>query len=383
MKKDPSATKQLEEAFVYGLHEQLSNANPGKNLIYSPLSIQVCAAMVRIGAGEGTATARELDEGLRFSNSNADKIADGFEAVLSAIRKCKALKMANRLFIMKGCKPNQRFASILEKKFHSKPMGIDFGSSSAAETINSWVEKETEKLIKNIVSPGALNDSTRLVLVNAIYFKGVWSIRFDEEDTREEDFFPEQGNPFKVSMMNVVHSFQYAELPQLGATALKMLYTDCDLSMIVILPNENTGLKNLEQKLPTTSLRAITSDMSLTKVDVKIPKFRVEFEQELSSAFKKMGMKRIFSDEAELDQTLESQEAIKVSQLLHKAFIDVNEVGTEAAAATAAVMSMRSLPATPVDRPKLFHANRPFYYTICDRNQGILFVGRFTAGGLT
>ncbi|XP_002015536.2 uncharacterized protein LOC6590792 [Drosophila persimilis] len=376
---DPSATKNLEE-FGYGLHEQLSNANPGKNLIYSPLSIQMCAAMVRMGAEEGTATARELDEGLRFSASNVDKIADGFEAVFSAFRQCKALKMANKLFIMKECKPNQRFASILEKKYHSKPKSIDFGSSSAAETINSWVEEETNKLIKNIVSPGALTNSTRLVLVNAIYFKGVWSIRFDEEDTREEEFFLEKGKPIKVSMMKVVHKFMYAELPKLGARAIKMLYTDCNLSMIIILPNESTGLKTLEQKLPTTSLKAITSDMSLIKVDVKIPKFRVEFEQELSSAFKKMGIKRIFSDEAELGQILESQEAIKVSQILHKAFIDVNEVGTEAAAATAAVMVMRSLPATPVDRPKAFHANRPFYYTICDRNHGILFVGSVTAG---
>ncbi|XP_033251728.1 serine protease inhibitor 42Dd-like isoform X1 [Drosophila miranda] len=127
-------------------------------------------------------------------------------------------------------------------------------------------------------------------------------------------------------MMKVVHKFMYAELPKLGARAIKMLYAY--LSMIIILPNESTGLKTLEQKLPTTSLKAITSEMSLIKVDVKIPKFRVEFEQELSSAFKKMGMKRIFSDEAELGQILESQEAIKVSQMLHKAFIDVNEVGT-------------------------------------------------------
>ncbi|XP_017125805.2 uncharacterized protein LOC108145113 [Drosophila elegans] len=375
--KDEEFAQGLEQ-FAYCLHEQLCRANPGQNIIYSPLSVRTSAGMLRMAATEGSATAKELDEGLRFAGRTVPEIAESFDAVLKAFEKCPILKMANGFYVMKGHQLSEQFGSILEKKFHSKSMEIDFGSDQAASIINNWVESQTNNLIKDIIGPGVLSKNSRLVLINAIHFKGMWSIGFNESETQEELFFSEPGKPVKVRMMHVSDKFSFASLPNLEATALKMNYSACNLAMIVILPDEKSSLEILESKLPSTSLEALLSSMNLEQVDVKIPSFKTEFQQELSQAFKLMDMSRIFSSQADLGALLKTQTHLSVSEIIHKAFIEVNEVGTEAAATTAVVVSLRSMPA-PQRTPKVFHANRPFFYAIYDNVHGFLFVGHFSS----
>ncbi|XP_017050328.1 alaserpin isoform X2 [Drosophila ficusphila] len=331
--KDAEFAQGLEQ-FAYCLLEQLCQANPSQNVICSPLSIRTSAGMLRMGATEGSATAKELDLGLRFGGKEVLEIADNFDAVLKAYGQCDILKMANVLYVMKGHEVAEQFGSVLEKKFHSKAMELDFSSDQAANTINSWVELQTNNRIKDIIGPQDLSADSRLVLINAIHFKGSWSIRFKESETKEENFFSEPGKPVKVRMMNVSDKFFFASLPNLDSTALKMTYSACNMAMIVILPNENSSLASLEGKLSRTSLEASSSSMSLEQVDVKIPSFRAEFQQELSQAFKLINMNRIFSDQAEFGALMKSQVPLCVSKIIHKAFIEVNEVGTEAAAAT-------------------------------------------------
>ncbi|XP_050744113.1 serine protease inhibitor 42Dd isoform X2 [Drosophila biarmipes] len=279
------------EQFAYGLLDPLCRTNPSQNIIFSPLSVRTSAGMLRMGATEGSVTAKELDEGLRFGGGNLQEIAEHFGTVLKYYQQCQVLKMANGLYVMKGLELGGQFENILERQFHSKPMEINFGSEQAASIINKWLESQTNHLIKDVIGPGVLTQDSRLLLINAIHFKGNWSIKFNESDTKEEDFFSEPGKPVK------------------------------------------------------------------------------------------MNMSRIFGDQAELGSMLKSQAPLSVSKIIHKAFIEVNEEGTEAAAATAAVISLRSLPVSERP-PKVFHANRPFFYAIFDESHGVLFIGNFNTNSL-
>ncbi|XP_034485107.1 alaserpin-like [Drosophila innubila] len=371
-------TKSLD-IFSRNFYHQLVNFNPNRNIICSPLSIQTCAGMLRMGAVDGSETAIELDGGLNFSSNYAKEIANGFSNVLTTYVECSVLTMANKLYLMKDYKVRKRFNEILTQKFHSEAENIDFSiGSEAANTINGWVESRTNKLISNIVSSDALSGNTRLVLVNAIHFKGEWTVKFEESETRSEDFFLGNEKILKVSMMNAANKYYFADLPEMDAKALRLAYQDTDLFMLIILPNLNAGLKQLEKKLQTTSLEDITSQLTLHKVFVKLPKFKAEFEQELTPVFKEMGIKLIFNGQAEFGNMLDSNERLDVSKILHKAFIEVNEEGTEVAAATAMVVAVRSMP-PPELEPKHFYADHPFYFTIYHANHGCLFVGNFNS----
>ncbi|XP_032306077.1 uncharacterized protein LOC6494624 [Drosophila ananassae] len=365
------------ETFSHCMHDHLNHLNPDQNLIFSPLSIRMAVGMLRMGADPESATALELDQGLQFGESSVSQTADNFEAVMKAFDPCQILKMANRLYIMEGQTIAAEFERVLGEKFHSTPVSIDFTSGTAERTINSWVETQTNNKIKKLIERGSLGADSRLVLINAIHFKGEWSIRFDEKMTQEDKFYPTSGTAVKISMMNQLEKYAFAELPDLEATALKMNYSACNLSMIIILPNQNSDLATLEGKLSGMSLETIVSAMSVVKVAVKIPKFKAEFSQELAGVFKMMGMKRIFSEAAEFGRMLDPPTELTVSKIIHKAFIEVNELGTEAAAATAVVLMVRSLPAP--EPHQVFIANRPFFYAICDNTHGFLFVGHFTS----
>lgn len=362
-------------AFPRNLYHQLVKLNPDINLICSPISIQTCAGMLRMGADDGSETAKQLDEGLNFTSSDVNLLADGFYKTLNYYQQCSVLQMANKIYIMQKYRTRMEFSDVLTQKFLSDIEHIDFSKSKkAANTINAWVESKTNSLIKDLVQQNVLSADTRLVLVNAIHFKGEWTIKFDENATQKEDFFLDDKNHTKVDMMQSTNNYFYADLPNFEAKALRMAYKDSELYMLIILPNKKNGLNSLEQKLKLTPLDSITSILNETKVSLKVPKFKAEFEAELKPVFEELGIDIIFSSEAEFGKMLEQNEPLSVSNILHKAFIDVNEEGTEAAAATAMVMMMRSAPA-PESMPEIFHANHPFYYTIYDENHGVLFVG--------
>ncbi|XP_030387489.1 serine protease inhibitor 42Dd-like isoform X2 [Scaptodrosophila lebanonensis] len=362
------------DTFSRNVYSELVQLNQNTNIIFSPFSIQTCAAMVRIGAEGETAT--EMDVGLKLVSSDVKEIADTYGQVMADYEKSKVLKIANKVYIKEGYSAREEFKNILTRKFLSKPENINFVQSSvAASTINAWVESKTNNLIKDLISPDVLNADTRLVLINAIHFKGQWKTKFDEANTEDEDFYLNDVDKVKMPMMNVRHDFRFAELPEYDAQALEMPYKDSDLSMLVILPNKKTGLLSLEQKLKTVKLSDITSKLSSTKVIVKFPKFKAEFSQELTPVFKKLGMVRLFADNAEFGNILQSPEALKVSQIIHKAFIDVNEEGTEAAAATAIVVMQITSTRFNVP-PKRFIANRPFYFVIKNSNNVPFFAGK-------
>uniref|UniRef100_A0A6P4EQ36 Antichymotrypsin-2-like isoform X3 n=1 Tax=Drosophila rhopaloa TaxID=1041015 RepID=A0A6P4EQ36_DRORH len=359
--------------FSINVYEKLSAQKPGENIVFSPFSIQTCAAMARIGADGETAT--QLDHGLGLASSDAGQIAHSFNQVLAAYQNSQVLRIANKIFVMEGHPLRQEFDQLLTKEFLSAAQSVNFAQSAqAAATINGWVEQRTNHLIKDLVPASALDANSRLVLVNAIHFKGTWQHQFPKHATRPDTFHLDAARSVQVPMMGLKERFRYADLPALDASALELPYKDSDLSMLIVLPNSKTGLSSLEEKLRVTPLSLITQALHKTQVVVKLPKFKAEFQVELTDVFQQLGMSKMFTDQAEFGKMLQSPEPLKVSAIIHKAFIDVNEEGTEAAAATGMVMMRCSLP-MPEPDPKRFYVDHPFNFYILNKDSTVLFAG--------
>ncbi|KAM8712989.1 hypothetical protein ACLKA7_013330 [Drosophila subpalustris] len=359
--------------FSINMYSKLITLKPNQNVVFSPFSIQSCAAMARLGAsGE---TAEELDRGLGLVSNDAEQIAKSFHQVLAAYENSTILRIANKIYIMNGYELRDEFSSLVTKQFLSAAEHVDFAQSEqAASLINSWVEQRTNNLIKDLVPASVLNADSRLVLINAIHFKGNWVHPFPEHATRNERFHLNEVDGIDVPMMNLKERFRYADLPDLNASALELPYENSDLSMLILLPKSKTGLPQLEEKLRSTPLAQITEQLHKTQVIVKLPKFKSEFEVELTEAFQQLGMTQLFSNQANFSKMLKSPENLRVSKILHKAFIDVNEKGTEAAAATGVVVRMkRSL--VSLEAPIEFHADHPFIYVLAHQQSQPLFFG--------
>ncbi|KAH8297387.1 hypothetical protein KR044_011175 [Drosophila immigrans] len=359
--------------FSINVYSKLIAQKPNQNIIFSPFSIQSCAAMARLGAkGE---TAAQLDRGLGLISNKEAEIAESFHNVLTAYENSSILHIANKIYIMTGFELQNEFSSLISKQFLSAVEPVNFAKNvEAAGKINSWVEQRTNNLIKDLVPSGALDKDSRLVLINAIHFKGNWVHQFPEDSTRNEPFHLNDADTIEVPMMNLKKRFRYANLGDLDATALELPYKDSDLSMLIVLPNSKTGLPQLEEKLRSTPLTQITGALYSTEVIVKLPKFKSEFEVELTDTFKQLGMTNLFSNEADFSKMIQSPEELKVSKIIHKAFIDVNEKGTEAAAATAMIMVGFSMPMMPQE-PNRFFADHPFNFYIINRRNTVLFAG--------
>ncbi|XP_051860068.1 serine protease inhibitor 42Dd-like isoform X2 [Drosophila albomicans] len=354
--------------FSTNVYTTLVAKNANQNIIFSPFSIQTCAAMARMGAKGNTAA--QLDRGLKLISNNNAKIADSFHKVLATYEKSSILHIANKIYIKTGYQLRDEFSSLVSKKFLSAVEPINFENQKlAADQINSWVALRTNNLIKNIVSPSILSSDTRLLLINAIHFKGNWVHQFSEKSTRSLPFYLNDAESIRVPIMRMTNRLKYAKLPALDAAALELPYKDSDLSLLIVLPNSNTGLPQLERKLLDFPISQITKALHFEKVIVHLPKFKTEFDVELTDTFKKLGMTDIFTHRADFSRMLKSPERLHVSNIIHKAFIEVNEIGTEAAAVTVMGVGVKSV------KPG-FIANHPFnYYIVKDHNM-VIFAGR-------
>ena len=288
------------------------------------------------------------------------------------------LNTANALWLQKDYHFLPDFLKLTQTNYGAGLREVDFIDDAEREQtrqlINGWVEKQTKDKIKELLKRGVLDDRTRLVLTNAIYFKGKWNSAFKKEASRDEPFFLAADKKTNTPMMHQQAVFAYTATDNLRV--LEMAYEGKDLSMVVLLPNKVDGLAELEKSLTAENLRTWIGKLGKSEVEVTLPKFQMTSEFQLNKALSDMGMKDAFIDGKANFRGMSSSRDLFIAAVIHKAFVDVNEEGTEAAAATAVLMPKNG-DGIPIPRPLVFRADHPFLFLIRDvRNGSVLFLGR-------
>jgi len=364
----PSAIAQSSSEFSRDLFGQIVKST--ENIVFSPASVQTCVTLALFGAKGKTES--EMISGLHLGTSDKDVISKRFTNLMKSSNDNLSLNIANKIYVNDALHVKKEFNAIAKKAFNSEAEPINFKEGDkAVKTINSWIESKTNNNIKNLLSDVA--PETSMILVNAVHLKAKWVNEFDKLGTHKTDFWITKDSSVQVDTMMNSDDYYYAELPDLDAVAVGMPYKDSDLSMVIILPNKKDGLNNLEKKIANVNLLEIANKMTVKDVDIRLPKFTIESEFNLNDPLKKMGMSTMFSDAAEFGDLFEEEIPVKVSDVVHKAFINVDEGGTEASAATV----MKIVPMSLNFDQKRFVVDHPFLYFI--KNQDfIYFMGHVT-----
>jgi serine protease inhibitor len=364
-------TVQGNTEFAFDLYQRLRKADG--NLFFSPYSISTALAMTYAGARSDTEV--QIAQALHFllDQGQLHPSFASLEAKMGNTGRKGHIKLrvANTLWPQKGYAFLEGFLALTKQNYGVLITPVDYGNEEATRhTINSWVEEKTEGKIKDLIPPGMLNDLTRLILVNAIYFKGNWASQFNRNLTRNAPFWVTPDEQVQVPMMTQKHEFRYGESD--GLQVLELPYIGDDLSMIVLLPTETDGLAKLEESMTVENLYQWTKDLWEKEVEVFLPRFEITFPFRLDDALKSMGMVNAFSDEADFSG-MDGSKELYIAAVLHKAFVTVNEEGTEAAAATAVIIKSKGPPSSP----PVFRADHPFVFLIRENSTGsILFLGR-------
>ncbi len=357
--------------FAFELYSELNKAEKG-NIFYSPYSISSALSMTYEGA-KGQ-TANEMKSVFHFPDIHI--LRPNFAAVYNGLNKkdkTYTLNTGNALWVQYDYPLSDDYKNIVEKYYGGKAANLDFSreTEKSRQTINSFIEKQTNKKIKDLLPPGFLNPLTRLVLTNAIYFKGTWEWEFDKSDTREQDFKITPDNIVKVPMMYMDPDkarFNYADIGDLQI--LELPYKGEEISMLILLPTEN--LNSIEPTLTVEKLAEYRIQMRETKLDaIYLPKFEFDTKYFMKNTLSAMGMPTAF-DLVKADFSgMTAAEKLFISEVIHQAYVKVDEKGTEAAAATAVGMFGSAMPRN------IFKADHPFIFIIQERETGnILFLGR-------
>ncbi|XP_053602609.1 alaserpin-like isoform X20 [Plodia interpunctella] len=362
--------KHANQKFTAKMLSEVVKQNPQKSVVLSAFSVLTPLAQLSL-ASEG-ASHDELLNAIGMPNDNSTK--EVFTSLTKDVSKIQGveLKLASKVYVAANYELNEQFQATTKKVFNSEVQNVNFVKNlEAAKTINTWVEDQTNKRIKDLVEPSELDGSTRAVLVNAIYFKGSWLEKFDPKLTQNKKFQVSKDKSVDLPFMYKNKNFKYGESQELNAQLLELPYQGEEASFLVVLPREVDGLAALEEKLkdPTVLQKAI-DNMSPQEVNVYLPKFKIETTTDLKQALENMDVKKVFdASQAKLTGLLKSPETLFISAAKQKAFIEVNEEGAEAAAANEFVIQTLSLP------PEIM-INHPFYFQLRHMNL-VLFNGVF------
>jgi serpin B len=361
--------------FAFDLYAKLAaTAEESDNVVFSPYSISTAFAMTYAGARGDTAT--EMADTLHFSLPQS-RLHPAFAKLSQEVRgsdekRAYELVIANRLWPQRGFPLEPDFTQIGKRFYGAEPQALDFSAQAeqSRQTINAWISDQTRKKIPELFPPGTIDRSTALVLTNAIYFLGDWLLPFKEQETKELPFYLNAQDSLKAPLMHQTRGFSYAETEQ--AQILQMFYKGRRLSMLVVLPKEKDGIGKVEASLDAETLNAWLEKMAYRRLDVYLPRFKTSWGLMLNDTLAKLGMRQAFTSSADFSGISRASDLF-ISAVMHKAYVHVNEKGTEAAAATGIVIGKTSVPR----RPTLFRADHPFLYLIRDNQTGsILFAGR-------
>jgi serine protease inhibitor len=368
--------------FACDLYAQLKSS-PG-NLFFSPYSISSCLAMTYAGARSNTE--KQMAQVLHFGTrpgQDASQVCSAFGALQRQLRSTQQqagieLNIANALWAQTGHPFLPAFLNTGKSDFQASLGQADFrtGAEAARNQINQWVAGQTRNKITGLLPPGSLNEATRLVLANAIYFKGLWDTPFPKARTSNQAFYVSATHLLKVPLMQHLDQVRYMENAQFQAVELP--YRGGELSMVVLLPRQKEGCGNLENQLSAALLSKTRRQMQRQEVSLFLPRFKLEASFALKDTLSQMGMAEAFSPQADFSG-MDGARDLFLTDVFHKAWVEVNEEGTEAAAATAIPAASRAA-ARPQQQPPVFRADHPFLFLIRDTRLGsVLFLGRLAA----
>lgn len=365
--------------FAFDLYKKVASSDG--NIFFSPYSISAALAMT--SAGTKGKTLQEMNKVLHLPANTHEQFQELEKDINSAVGY--KLTVANSVWVEKSDTFKPAFQDIVKSKYNAHFEALDFKNQPDPSriTINKWVEQKTQDKIKDLLPPNSIKggemDYTGLVLANAIYFKGDWRAKFKKEQTKPGDFVLANKDTVKTQFMNMKDRFYYAEDDKFQV--LEMMYEGGDVSMVVFLPKKGKDLKKLAKNFNTkyfAQMMKKASSNGMSEVIVSFPKFKQEATLELKTILQSMGMPLAFTKKADFSsiRDLKPGEALYIDQVYHKAFVAVDEAGTEAAAATAVVMA--TLGAMMPMKKIEFIADHPFLYAIHHKkSDSILFLGRY------
>jgi serpin B len=366
------ATIEGNTAFAFELYQQLRMQDG--NLFFSPTSISTALAMTYAGARGNTEA--QMAQALHF-NLGQEAPHATFAALQDRLNVIQAsgdvqLSMANALWPHLNYPFLESFLALARVYYGVSLTTLDYGDPEAARgQINAWAEAQTQGKIKDLIPLDTLDVLTRLVLTNAIYFKGNWASQFDPARTEDAPFTVQPGEQVAVPMM--AQHLECGHTETEDAQIVELPYVGRALSMVILLPKQVDGLAALEARLTPAALAQWTTRLWETEVQVFLPRFKVEAAFRLDDALRALGMTDAFDDVRANFAGMDGIAKLVISAVLHKAFVEVNEEGTEAAAATAVVMAFKG----PPQAPPVFRADHPFLFLIRENTTGsILFLGR-------
>uniref|UniRef100_A0A914GVP9 Serpin domain-containing protein n=1 Tax=Globodera rostochiensis TaxID=31243 RepID=A0A914GVP9_GLORO len=353
----------LEEQsdFVLKLVRELSK--DGRSCVVSPFSEK---------------TSQEIGQ-LLAKSATESAVHEYFGELIKSIKKRSrsyTLDVANKMYVQNGLDVTEAFEAIINSHYGGQFETLNFQKSvESAKKINKFVEKATHDKIHDLISPNMLNDMTRLVLINAVYFKGEWANKFRMAFTKKKTFHIDENNTEELDMMCRTDSYNYfadKELQLLG-----MPYKGDEMFMFVLLPLERFGLAKMLAKLDGKSLLELVKNRNKQQVHVELPKFKLESTHDLNEPLTKLGMSTAFSNSANFEGIAATDEPLKIDKMVQKAFIEVNESGTEAAAATGVIKSRCCSARDDPPPPKRFTADHPFLAVVTSSKTNILFSAIF------
>ena len=349
------------------------SAKDEENILLSPTSASIVLAMATVGA-KGSA-AEEMIKGLELPERR--DILVGYKEVLGVLldnNSCK-LNMANELFVQQGYRLDESYVEALEMCFYTEPTTIDFAQVEETRgLINGWVEQETGNKVVNMIPEGILSELTKMMLVNALHFKGSWAEEFDEKMTTEQPFHVSGTKIIMAKLMNRTMKVRATYLQEIDADIVELPYRGRRLGMYVVLPRQKYGLDRLEDKISAMDINELFGKAYMYKeLDVFLPSFKLEQTIRLTEYLKQLGMNKMFGEEADFSIVAGAKGELFISEVMQKVFIEVNEEGTEAAAATGVAFRKKCAPEPKTE----FKCDHPFLFYIRDNwSEMILFSGR-------
>ncbi len=359
-----------ESINAFGIDLYRFLAGSSENIFFSPFSLSTALAMTYLGADGNTALQMRKvlhfeDEGLHESFSNLidslNKPAEDYK-----------LSIANALWLQEGYPLLESFLAAVEKYYRAPVNSVDFVNDpkNSVRRINDWIEQKTEGKIKDMINEDDVDSLTRLIITNAIYFKGNWVVSFDPQATKKDVFFVSEDKTVEVDMMKLTADFNYFEDEKVQI--LELPYAGGNLSMIVVLPKRGVRLSEVEKDLSLEKFQGWLRNLRNRRVEVMLPRFKVMQRFSLKKTLSEMGMVDAFTNAADFSK-MDGTKILKIQNVIHQAFVEVNEEGTEAAAATGVIIGIKMGPNMPV----VFRADKPFLFFIYEKNNGvILFMGR-------